>query len=97
MFQSTDACKVFGFKPTPGMLVRVTIANGGGQDIRAVPTYLGADGAVEPEETIHLTPQEEAELPYPLQKDAGEGADAWVLEFSDDNGSQCGVALVFGE
>ena len=97
MFQSTDACKVFAFKPTPGMLVRVTIANGGGQFIKAVPTYLGADGTKETEESIDLNRQEEAELPYPLQKDAGEGADAWVLEFSDHYGSQCGVALVFGE
>ncbi len=97
MFKSTDACKVFAFKPTPGMLVRVTIANGGGQFIKAVPTYLGADGTKETEESIDLNPQEEAELPYPLQKDAGEGADAWVLEFSDNYGSQCGVALVFGE
>jgi len=45
------------------------------------PVYITQAGEEEPEEMVDCVVGEEYELPYPLQKDAGEDADAWKLCF----------------
>jgi hypothetical protein len=46
-----------------------------------MPVYLGEDGE-EPEDLVDLKYNEVHDLPYPLQKDAGEESDAWLLKDS---------------
>ena len=71
---------------TQKQLVRVTIQNtthlacnapAGRFEIQ--PIYESWNGETDKEEKMDLAPGETCELPYPIQKDAGEEPDAWLL------------------
>jgi hypothetical protein len=49
-----------------------------------MPVYVKENGEEEPEELVERKSYEFFELPFPLQKEAGEGEDAWALK--DDQG-----------
>jgi hypothetical protein len=70
------------------LLIRVTVKNlSTTRDISLVPVYVKEakeNGEEEAEELVELKSGECFELPFPLQKEAGEGEDAWALK--DDQG-----------
>lgn len=63
-----------------GQLIRVTIKNVSKQAMSFVPVYVNDKGDEEPEAMVKLKRGEEYEMPSPLQKDAGEEEDAWVVK-----------------
>lgn len=65
------------------MLIRVNVKNKGEAPISFVPVYIDEDGAEEVEDKIDLEAGGNCELPYPLQKEAGEGDDGWILRDTD--------------
>jgi len=70
----------------PGLLIRVTVKNlSQTRDISLMPVYVKENGDEEAEERVELKPGECFELPFPLQKEGGEGEDAWALK--DDQGN----------
>ena len=75
------------------MLIRVTIkfpSPGDTKELKETkigltPVYVKDNGATESEDRIELAYDEPYELPFPLQKEAGEEEDGWQLQ--DDNGN----------
>jgi len=68
-----------------GQLLKVNIKNQSQDALQFRPVYRPSVGDEEPEDLQDLKFDEQYELPYPLQKDAGEAPDAWLLKDSDDN------------
>ena len=66
-----------------GKLIRVTIKNVSRQAMTFLPVYVSDTGDEEPEGIVKLLRGEEYEMPFPLQKDAGEEEDAWALQNED--------------
>jgi hypothetical protein len=65
-----------------GQLLKVKIQNKSKTNLTFKPVYRTTDGDEEPEDLKDLKFNEVYELPYPLQKDAGEKPDAWLLKDS---------------
>lgn len=74
---------VLTYQVNEGQLVKVKIQNTSNENLRFVPVYITEAGDSEPENSVDLKPGEDYELPYPLQKDAGEDPDDWQLHDSD--------------
>ena len=84
------------FKVPPDLLLRTTIKffppdkisdEEYAMGVDFTPVYVGNNGE-EHEDSLHLLFEEPYELPFPLQKEAGEGEDAWHLAYTDDKGVQ---------
>ena len=72
----------------PGLLIRVTLKNlSPTRDISVKPVYVKENGEEESEAMVELKSGEYLpfQLPIPLQKEAGEGEDAWALKDHQDN------------
>ena len=72
----------------PDLLIRVTVKNlSVTRDISLKPVYVKENGEEESEELVELKSGEyfPFELPFPLQKETGEGEDGWALQ--DDLGN----------
>lgn len=65
-------------------LIRVTLRNLSETELELIPVYVSDTGDEQPEDPTTLRGGEEYELPYPLQKEAGEEEDAWAIK--DDEG-----------
>ena len=65
-----------------GQLLKVKIQNKSKTDLVFRPVYRNTEGDEEPEDLVDLKYDQVYELPYPLQKDAGEESDAWLLKDS---------------
>ena len=77
----------------PDLLIRVTVKNlSSTSDISFKPVYVKDNGEEEPEDIVELKSGEYFELPFPLQKETGEGEDAWALK--DDLGNTV-LKLIF--
>lgn len=69
------------YKVSAQQMIKTTIKNLSAKPLSFQPVYLNTEGGEELEDPISLLKQgEEYEMPYPLQKDAGEEEDAWVLK-----------------
>ena len=67
----------------PDLLIKVTIKNLSlTRDIPFLPVYVGANEAEEPQDLVELKSGDDFELPIPLQKEAGEEDDGWVIKDS---------------
>jgi hypothetical protein len=67
----------------PDLLIKVTIKNLSlTRDISFIPVYVGANEAEEPQDLVELKSGDDFELPNPLQKEAGEEDDGWVIKDS---------------
>jgi hypothetical protein len=65
-------------------LIRITVKNlSSTRDISLMPVYMKDNGEEEPEELVELTSGECFELPFPLQKEAGEEEDGWAIKDSE--------------
>ena len=73
------------YEADAGQLLKVTIQNKSKDTLQFRPVYRPSVGSEEPEDHQDLKFDEKYELPYPLQKDAGEAPDAWLLKDSDGN------------
>lgn len=73
----------YAMKANEGMLIRVKVK--ALAPVSFVPVYFADDGGEEPEDRIDLDKGEDVELPYPVQKEAGEGVDGWILR--DEQGA----------
>jgi hypothetical protein len=71
------------YEAKAGQLLKVKIQNKSQTKLAFRPVYFGDEGE-EPEELVDLKYNEVYELPFPLQKDAGEESDAWLLKDSQD-------------
>ena len=68
----------------PDLLIRVTVKNlSSTRDISLMPVYVKDNGEEEPEDIIELKSGECFELPFPLQKEAGEEEDGWAIKDSE--------------
>jgi hypothetical protein len=68
----------------PDMLIRVTVKNlSSTRDISLMPVYVKDNGEEEPEDLVELKSGECLELPFPLQKEAGEEEDGWAIKDSE--------------
>jgi hypothetical protein len=79
----------------PDLLIQVTVKNlSATRDISLKPVYVKENGEEESEELVELKSGEyfPFELPFPLQKETGEGEDAWALK--DDLGNTV-LKLIF--
>jgi hypothetical protein len=66
------------YKVDADLLIRVTIKTTHElEDI--TPVYITVTGKEEPEDVITLKVNESFELPFPLQKEAGEEPDSWII------------------
>jgi hypothetical protein len=66
------------YKVDTDLLTRVTIKPTHElEDI--TPVYITEAGEEEPEDVITLKVNESFELPFPLQKEAGEEPDSWII------------------
>jgi len=73
------------YEADAGQHLKVYIQNKSNDALKFRPVYRPSVGDEEPEDLQDLKFDEQYELPYPLQKDAGEAPDAWLLKDSDDN------------
>ena len=65
----------------PDLLIRVTVKNlSSTSNISFKPVYVKDNGEEEPEDTVELKSGEKFELPFPLQKEAGEEEDGWAIK-----------------
>ena len=65
----------------PDLLIRVTVKNlSSTRDISLMPVYVKDNGEEEPEDLVELKSGESFELPFPLQKEAGEEEDGWAIK-----------------
>ena len=71
----------YTMKVDESMLLRVTVR--ALAPVSFAPVYISDDGGEEPEPQLDLHNGEDIELPYPLQKEAGEGVDGWILRGTD--------------
>ncbi len=72
----------------PDLLIRVTLKNlSPTRNIAVKPVYVKENGEEETEEIVELKSGEYLpfQLPIPLQKEAGEGEDAWALKDHQGN------------
>ena len=92
MYQDQTPIHVLTYTVPLDLLIRTTIKflppNDTSDEERAkgvdfAPVYVGAKGE-EPEYMEHLLFDEPSELPFPLQKEAGEDEDGWNLTYKDD-------------
>ena len=68
----------------PDLLIRVTVKNLSlTRDISLMPVYVKENGEEEAEELVELKSGESFELPFPLQKEAGEEEDGWAIKDSE--------------
>ncbi len=68
----------------PDLLIRVTVKNlSSTRDISLRPVYVKDNGEEEPEDLVELKSGECFELPFPLQKEAGQGEDGWAIKDSE--------------
>jgi hypothetical protein len=68
----------------PDLLIRVTVKNlSSTRDISLMPVYVKDNGEEEPEDLVELKSGESYELPFPLQKEAGEEEDGWAIKDSE--------------
>ena len=72
------------YEADAGLLLKVFIENKSTDALQFRPVYRGADLTEEPENFVDLKFNEQYELPFPVQKDAGEAPDAWLLKDSED-------------
>jgi len=68
-----------------GQLLKVKIQNKSEHNLEFRPVYRTSECIEEPEAPKDLKFNDVYELPYPLQKDADEEPDAWLLKDSSDN------------
>ena len=65
----------------PDLLIRVTVKNlSMTSNISLKPVYVKDNGEEEPEDIVELKSGEYFELPFPLQKEAGEEEDGWAIK-----------------
>jgi hypothetical protein len=63
------------------LLIRVTVKNlSSTRAISLMPVYVKDNGEEEPEDLVELKSGECFELPFPLQKEAGEEEDGWAIK-----------------
>ncbi len=68
----------------PDLLIRVTVKNlSSTRDISLRTVYVKDNGEEEPEDLVELKSDECFELSFPLQKEAGQGEDGWVIKDSE--------------
>ena len=72
------------YEADAGLLLKVTIQNKSKKNLKFCPVYRTSNGDEEQEDVLDLKCDEVYQLPYPLQKDAGEDPDAWLLKDSED-------------
>ena len=63
------------YKVQTGFLIKIIIKSN--YDLNFTPIYINEDGTKESESNVDLKVNETYELPFPIQKEAYEGADSW--------------------
>jgi len=87
--KDTNGIPVYTYQVELDLLIRVFVTFpkkdvNDNTSIAIQPVYINWNGEEEPVATVYLKPDKKFEVPFPLQKEEGEGADGW--DFKDGDG-----------